>query len=357
MTERTKTTTRVTAAGLFAGVAGWAATGQSPTAFDPPSMLPVPELPRVTSPTPARLTNPAATTQLPRPAVAPPLAPPADLPLPSNTASPAQPDFRLRTDPARHSLTGDAISRETLPTPTPAFAEIPPPAPPAFPPMPHPENAAMRLDKALFATAIGAALAGGPALAQDKPDDKTKIPLGSESVKPTDPKKEIEEKAPSADLKKEIESVRTMLETLTAKQKQLGDAVLGKGEGMGAEAGLAKKIDDLGTTLKTLDESVKKLDEKMTKLGESVEKSRTSQSSPLTNKDTTKTATGIVKLINGYGERVSMVLNGTTYRLEPGETKDIHVPAGAFDYALPLAGGEVRKSQVKDSEIVTLRIK
>jgi uncharacterized protein YoxC len=356
MTERTKATTRVTAAGLFAGVAGWAAAGQSPPAFDPPSALPIPELPRAAAPTPARIPETAEPTPLPRPAAAPPLAPPAALPSPTNAAPPAQSDFNLRTDPVRHSLTGDAISRESLPTPTPAFAEIPPPALPAFPPMPHPETAAMRLDKALYATAIGAALAGGPALARDGQDDKTKIPLASGSVSPTDPKKEIDEKPPT-DLKKEVEAVRAMLETLTAKQKQLGDAVLGKGEGFGAEAGLAKKIDDLSTTLKTLDEAVKKLDDKMTKLGESVEKNRTSLSSPLTNKDTTKTSSGIVKLINGYGERVSMVVNGTTYRLEPGETKDVNVPAGVFDYALPLAGGEVKKSQVKDNEIVTLRIK
>jgi uncharacterized protein YoxC len=175
-------------------------------------------------------------------------------------------------------------------------------------------------------------------------------------VKPTDPKKDVDEKTP-VDLKKEIESVRTMLESLTAKQKQLGDAVLGKGEGLGADAGLAKKIDDLSATLKTLDEAVKKLDDKMTKLGDSVEKTRTSLSSPLTNKDVTKPSTGIVKLINGYGERVTMILNGTSHRLEPNETKDVTVPAGVFDYALPLAGGEVKKSQVKGDEIVTLRIK
>ena len=215
----------------------------------------------------------------------------------------------------------------------------------------------MRIDKALLTAAMGAALAGTPLFAQD---DKEKIPAATESGKKLEQAKNLEADKP-VDLKKELEAVKALLEGMNAKQKLLGDAVLGKGEGKDLDAGVVKKLDDLAASIKTLDETVKKLEDKMTKLGENLEKVRIANSSPLTNKDTSKEllkpTLGIVKLINGYPERVTMIVNGTPHRLEAGETKDVNVPSGKFEYALPLAGGEIKSSTVKDSEIVTLKIK
>ena len=68
--------------------------------------------------------------------------------------------------------------------------------------------------------------------------------------------------------------IKTLLNGLVATQKQIGETVLGKGEGKGLDAGLAQKMETLAASIKTLEETVKRLDEKMTKLGENVEKER-----------------------------------------------------------------------------------
>ncbi|MFO0936408.1 MAG: hypothetical protein U0798_07860 [Gemmataceae bacterium] len=350
MTERSiRSMTKITAAGLAAGVATWNAAGQSP-----PTILPVPDLPKIAFPE-----LPAPSPQAP---AIPHLAQPVSVSKPEKIAKPVSSVFNLQPEPSGHNLKSDGVARETLASPAPAIPAVTPSPQPIFTATVLPEVPPMRFEKTLLSAVVSAALAAAPVHAKDEP---SKIPLASESDKKQDENKanlikNEDPKKDAVDLKKEIDSVKALLETMNAKQKQLGDAVLGKGEGKDQDAGALKKLDDLAASIKTLDETVKKLEEKMAKFGDNIEKIRVANSSPLTNKDTAKEATkanGIVKLINGYADRVTMIINGHSYRLEPGETKDISVPSGKFDYALPQAGGEIKTSSVKDNEIVTLRIK
>lgn len=344
MNEKTSMTKRVAAAGLAAGMAGLPVNAQQPKPIVPPAVLPIPELPK-----PGKPDFPAIVIEkvVPRFAETPPLANREELPQPGTVTQPVQPNFNLQRAPGSHNLTFEAMPRDGLPGTIPiipALPSLPASASPTFSTMSLREADEMTLArKAILSAALGAFISALPATAQDNnKDDKSKIPAATDAAKPQDVKKELDE-------------VKTLLNGLVATQKQIGETVLGKGEGKGLDAGLAQKMETLAASIKTLEETVKKLDDKLTKLGENVEKVRTANSSPLVNQEPTKF--GVVKLINNYGERVTLILNGLPHRLENGETKDVNVPTGSFQYALPLAGGEIKRSTVKDSEIVTLRIR
>jgi chaperonin cofactor prefoldin len=339
MNEKPSRTKRVAAAGLAAGMAGLPVNAQSPKPIVPPAVLPIPELPK-----PGKLEFPELGVEraVPNFAETPPLASREELPQPGTATPPAQPNFNLQPAPGTNNLTFEAMPRDGLPGTIPIIPALPPAASPTFSTMSPREADDMTLvRKAILSAALGAFISALPATAQDK-DGKEKIPAAIDAVK-------------QPDVKKELEDVKTLLNGLIATQKQIGETVLGKGEGKGLDAGLAQKMETLAASIKTLEETVKKLDDKMTKLGENVEKVRTANSSPLVNQELTKY--GIVKLVNNYGERVTLILNGQPHRLENGETKDVNVPTGSFQYALPLAGGELKTSSVKDNEIVTLRIR
>ena len=342
MNERTSVTKRVAAAGLAAGMAGLPVNAQSPKPIVPPAVLPIAELPK-----PGKVEFPSIIVEpaVPRFAETPPLANREELPRPGTATQPAQSNFNLQPAPGSHNLTFEAMLRDGLPGTIPIIPALPPTASPTFSTMSLREADEMTLArKAILSAALGAFISALPATAQDNKDKDGKgtIPAAIDSAK-------------QPDVKKELEEVKTLLNGLVTTQKQIGETVLGKGEGKGLDAGLAQKMETLSANIKTLEETVKKLDEKMTKLGENVERVRTANFSPLVNQEPTKY--GIVKLVNNYGERVTLILNGSPHRLEIGETKDVNVPTGAFQYALPLAGGEIKRSTVKDSEIVTLRIR
>ena len=67
---------------------------------------------------------------------------------------------------------------------------------------------------------------------------------------------------------------------------------------------------------------------------------------------------GLVKLVNEYNVRVSMMVNGVSYPLGVNEVKTIEVPEGKLKYELvefPNALG--KETTIKEGETVTLRIK
>jgi hypothetical protein len=55
--------------------------------------------------------------------------------------------------------------------------------------------------------------------------------------------------------------------------------------------------------------------------------------------------------------QISIVVNGTSYRVAPSKTFDVDVPAGEFSYQLLESGAASTKSVIKEKETVTLRIK
>ena len=68
-------------------------------------------------------------------------------------------------------------------------------------------------------------------------------------------------------------------------------------------------------------------------------------------------ARGIVRVVNEYPIEVSIVVNDSSYRVVPGKTRDVEIPAGDFTYQLLQNGAAPTKSTIKDKEVVTLRIK
>jgi hypothetical protein len=66
---------------------------------------------------------------------------------------------------------------------------------------------------------------------------------------------------------------------------------------------------------------------------------------------------GTVRIVNEYPVQISIVVNGTSYRIAPTKTQDIEVPAGEFTYQLLESGAASTKSVIKEKETVTLRIK
>ncbi len=70
-----------------------------------------------------------------------------------------------------------------------------------------------------------------------------------------------------------------------------------------------------------------------------------------------KAKKAVVRVVNEYPAQVSIVVNGTSYRVAPSRTVDVEVPAGEFTYQLLESGGAITRSTIKEKEIVTLRIK
>jgi hypothetical protein len=183
--------------------------------------------------------------------------------------------------------------------------------------------------QAVLTALIGGALAAGPGTSQG--------PAGAgDANKPVDVKVELGE------LKKQVNEMK-------AAQKQIADVILGKNEGKAPEdAGLVKRLD-------TMAEAIRKLDEKLTRIGEQVAATqRVAGSSPINNPPPVR---GTVRLVNNYFTDVSIIVNGVSYLLAPTQTKDVAVAPGEFGYALPQSGGIETRSQIKNGETVTLRIK
>jgi vacuolar-type H+-ATPase subunit E/Vma4 len=269
------------------------------------------------------------------------------LPQVGSFVSPDQPDFRLQSGESKNTLQG-ITPRELLPVPRDtAFpvdvAAILAEASTTIPPL---EDVTMPIDrKSIFAAALGTALSVSSVMA----DDDKKIP---------DSKKIEVTTTQATDLKKDLDEVKDLLKKLTERQKDLDTTVTGQAT---KNTDITKQIADMAASVKTLEESFQKLDKKVSDVGETLEKVRTANSSPL-NSDKDKKVIeakkeGIIKLINQYGDAVTVILNGKPHKLGVGETKDISLPIGSFDYALPLAGGEIKTSQVKADEIVTLKVK
>jgi hypothetical protein len=70
-----------------------------------------------------------------------------------------------------------------------------------------------------------------------------------------------------------------------------------------------------------------------------------------------KTGRGTVRIVNEYPIQISMVVNGTSYQVQPSKAVDVEVTAGDFSYQLLQSGAAVTHSYIKDKETVTLRIK
>jgi len=191
---------------------------------------------------------------------------------------------------------------------------------------------------------VAAAAILGSMLAVQTPPVSTAAPVVPSPAlpksNPTDDKIEI------AELKKQVEDSNKKLDAIQAQLKQLNELLNGR-------------RDDKGLRLESdpgLVEELKRLKDKLAKVDEDLAKMKSQTALRPTTVDP-RAGKGTVRIVNEYPVQVSIVVNGTSYRVAPSKTLDVDVPAGEFTYQLLEAGAASTKSIIKERETVTLRIK
>jgi hypothetical protein len=190
---------------------------------------------------------------------------------------------------------------------------------------------------------IAAAIVSGMLLAQPQP-----IVAAPPFVPPITFSRPIavDDKTEIADLKKQVEDSNKKLDAIQAQLKQLNELLNGRRD----EKGLRLESDPgVVEELKRLKDKLAKVDEELTKM-----KSQTALRPAAVDPRAGK---GTVRIVNEYPVQVSIVVNGTSYRVAPSKILDIDVPAGEFTYQLLESGAASTKSVIKERETVTLRIK
>jgi len=191
----------------------------------------------------------------------------------------------------------------------------------------------MTIRQILLSSLFGAALAATPVQAV-------------EPMKPTDPPKPSDLEV----LKPQIDDMKKDVKSLQEFRKNIEDEIFGKGDGKTTtNAGLIKKMSDLEEKLKSIEATMKRIDEKLTAMA----KSSTSGFGPapaVVSKST-------VRIVNDYPVDMSLMINGKSHRLSPGEVKMVDVTPGSYTYELLSAGAQETKSAIKEGETVTLRIR
>jgi hypothetical protein len=298
---------------------------------------------------------PAAVTPPPRPAEPAPaprpvpgyeLAPPAR---PSNSAGvvqPAplpQPVFNLQSAAPR--LTVEA-GTPVGPSAPPAAVELPPP--PGFeppggvpPPTPAPGDAPMpALTRQLvMSAAFGAALAAAPLAPVAAQDDAKK------GQTDTGKKDDI------ADIKKQLEDIQKDVQSLQRFRKSLEDEVFGKPDGKAlADMGLIKRLTEIESKINRIEATLNQIS---ARLGDP-SKSTSAFAPPAPG---AAVGRAFVRIVNEYPTEMSMLVNGRSYRVLPGQTATVEVPPGGYTYELLHTGSQPVTSTVKEGETVTLRIR
>lgn len=296
-----------------------------PPKLDPPAAKPElpPVLPPAADPNPKPVDAPPA-------GLLPPL-PPADSKPVNPTIEqlpPAKPESNLRPElPPPNVTQNDATGRDVLPPPA---AVVPPPSSPA------PGAALMTLSphKALLTAAAGMALAFTPVVSQ------------AQDAKPGTPQTAVDAKAVEA-LDKKVKDLTDDIKKVREEKDRLELLVNGSKDGFG-QPGLVKRLEKAEADLKAMDEKMKSLEEKLA----------TKTTSEKTTLPSAMVGKGKVVLVNEFRTKLSVMVNGTSYPLDPSQTKDVLVPFGDFTYELvEFPNATPVKSSIKEGETVTLRIK
>jgi len=166
----------------------------------------------------------------------------------------------------------------------------------------------------------------------------------------------IDEKTDLAELKTKVESANTRLSDIQRDLKQLTELLNGRRDKDGIPDGTSR---GLVADLKDLSDRLRKVEEDLTKMkGQSSSLRPAVPNSAVPNTATDpKAGKGTVRVVNEYPVQISIVVNGTSYRVAPSKTLDVDVPAGEFNYQLLESGAASTKSVIKEKETVTLRIK
>lgn len=278
-----------------------------------PSVLPAPSpVPPLALPVPGVLPHPSAAVVGSAAEVAPPARPAKSVELPQSVVVP-QPDFNLRpADPGLNVISGPSAPQPPTPGDTPM---------PSLP-----------TRQLVMSAVFGAALAAAPAQAQD--------------AKPMTEKKDL-----PSDAAKLLEEIKKDVATLKDARTNIEDLIYGKADGKtAADQGIMRRLSDLETKLTAIQSALTRIETAM----KDPSKSTSGYGNP--GAATVPTAKAFVRLVNDYPTDVSMMVNGRSHRMAPGEVKTVEVPVGSYTYELLHAGAQSKTAAIKDGETVTLRV-
>jgi hypothetical protein len=266
------------------------------------------------------------------PSVAAPKLP--ALPAVPTVGTPGEPPTRAvdRTKPAEAPREAE---RPVVPLPT--------PAPNTLAPTPG-ESTMISLHHTAAAAVLGgimlAPASPAPAAAPSAPI----LPVPATTAVPP----QADDKVDSVELSKKLTNIEKQLKEITELLNGRRDK---DGFPIETDRGLVAQMKDLSDRLKALENDVAVMKKTQTSL-------RPSDAIPGATVDPRAAgAKGIVRVVNEYPIQISMVVNGTSYKVAPSKSLDIEVPVGEFTYQLLESGAAPVKSVIREKEPVTLRIK
>ncbi|MBA4189313.1 MAG: hypothetical protein C0467_15055 [Planctomycetaceae bacterium] len=163
---------------------------------------------------------------------------------------------------------------------------------------------------------------------------------------------QADDKTDSAELKKQLEESNRKLSTIQNQLSQLTELLNGKRDEKGfplpSDPGLVSQMKELKDRLAQIEKDLTNY------------KSQTALKPVPTNPNPIvdpKVGKGTIRVVNEYPVQISIVVNGTSYRIAPSKSLDVDVAQGEFSYQLLESGAAVTKSVIKEKETVTLRIK
>jgi hypothetical protein len=155
-------------------------------------------------------------------------------------------------------------------------------------------------------------------------------------------------KDPPADVARSIEDLKKDVESLRKSRDSVDDLLYGKADGKSPiDLGIMRRLSDLDARLKSVESALARIESALK------DPTRTSGYAPGTAPITTRSH---IRIVNDYPTEMSMMVNGKSYRIAPGEVKILDVPAGSYSYELLHAGSQPKSGTVRDGETVTLRI-
>jgi hypothetical protein len=321
-------------------------------------VLPVPAAEVPPLPVPAPVVPPGG-LNVPPPADLAPPTPPAGSPEPAPIALPAKPESDLPGGNRGTNVKPDVPANAPAPvlTPPAPVLPVPEPAKPAGPPATPDRNAPPAAGGptsptipapgddpvSAFSQSAAAALLGGALLTPATPAPAAPpAPLAVPAAQKSDEKPDAEA------VKKQLDETNKKLDEIQKQLAQLTEALNGRKDSEGYRitgSGLVEQVRDLRDRLAAVEDDLRKM------------KASSSLRPPGPATIDPKANTGVVRVVNEYPVRISIVVNGTSYRVEPSKSLDIDVPAGEFSYQLLESGAATTKSTIKEKETVTLRIK
>jgi hypothetical protein len=161
-----------------------------------------------------------------------------------------------------------------------------------------------------------------------------------------------DDKTDIAELKTKVDEANKKLADMQKDLQKLTELLSGKKDAQGfvipSDPGVVAQLKTLKDNLATIAQDLEKL------------KAQTSTSlKPITITPVpeTKIGRGTVRIVNEYPVQISMVVNGTSYQVQPSKAVDVDVTAGEFSYQLLQSGAAVTHRPIKDKETVTLHVK